>query len=189
MDNKSIKISKKYLELIEMDPDEQFICVIKRHPIGLVGVYLSGLFIALGVIFGSSIFGAWLNVQPESSGQNLGIYISIIGLVIGVVVAIFTFVSGYVYSNSVILVTSDKIAQILYKNLVDRKISQLSLGDLQDVTVDQSGLPARLFKYGTLVIETAGEQNNFTFNFTPYPYRCAEEIVGAREKSIKKYGN
>jgi uncharacterized membrane protein YdbT with pleckstrin-like domain len=89
----------------------------------------------------------------------------------------------------VILVTSDKIAHILYRNLVDRKISQLALGDLQDVTVDQKGLLARLFGYGTLVIETAGEQNNFSFNFTPHPYTFAKEIVGAREESIKKYGN
>lgn len=190
MEHRQVKIDSKYINLIELDPDEKPICTIKRHPIGLVAVYLTGALIALGVIFGSSFFGAWLNSQPEfSTGRSFGGYISIAGLVVGFVVTLFTYIAGYVYSNSAILVTSDKVAQILYKNLVDRKISQLSLGDIQDVTVDQSGLLARIFKYGTLIIETAGEQNNFTFNYTPYPYQCAEDIVFARESSIKKYGN
>lgn len=190
MEQNKIKISSKYVDLIELDPEEEAICTIKRHYIGLIGVYLTGALIALGVIFGSSLFGAWLNTQTDlTSNRSVGGYVAFLGLVIGFIVAISTFISGYVYNNSVIIVTSDKLAQILYKNLVDRKISQLSLGDLQDVTVNQVGLLARVFHYGTLTIETAGEQNNFTFNFTPYPYRCAEDIVSAREKSIKKYGN
>lgn len=184
------KIQQKFVDLIELDSEEELVCMIKRHPIGLVGVTFTGLLIALAVVAGSSVLGSWIDTQPDiNGGFNIGVYITLFGILMGIIVGFFTFVAAYVYNNSVILVTSDKVAQVLYTSLVNRKISQLSLGDLQDVTVEQKGIMSRVFNYGTIVIETAGEQNNFIFNYTPYPYGCAKDIVSAREMSIKKYGN
>ena len=180
----------KFIELLEMDEHEQIVCQIRKHPVGLVSIYVTGLFIAACVLIGGMVFGSWINNQSElQTSFSLGGIISLISIAVSLVVVFFTYVAGYIYQNNVIIVTTDKIAQILYKNLVDRKISQLSIGDLQDVTVEQVGLLARVFKYGTLIIETAGEQNNYNFTYAPYPYECAKDIVEAREGSIKKYGN
>jgi len=189
MEHNDPLINLKYIDLIELDPEEKLVCTIRRHFIGLLGVYLTGMFIAVAVLGGSVLLSSWIGSNITGSNSNIEVIVIVVGLVFSAVLLFFTYVAGYVFRNSVIIVTTDKVAQILYRNLVDRKISQLSLGDLQDVTVDQRGLLSRLFKYGTLVIETAGEQNNFTFTFTPLPYKCAREIVGAREASIKKYGN
>ncbi|MCA9344118.1 PH domain-containing protein, partial [Candidatus Saccharibacteria bacterium] len=71
----------------------------------------------------------------------------------------------------------------------NRKISQLSIGDVQDVTVTQKGVLAHLFNYGTLVIETAGEQQNYLFTYIPDPYKHSKLIVGAHEKNLVQYGN
>lgn len=181
---------EKYLQLIESDKNEHLVCVIKKHPIGLVPVFVTGLFVAAVVLIASFGFGIWFDKQAElNTVLPVGLITSIVGIVVAALTVFFTFVAAFVYQNNTIIVTSDKIAQILYRNLVDRKISQLSLGDVQDVTVEQRGLFARLFKYGTLVVETAGEQNNYNFSYTPFPYECAKELVGAREASIKAYGN
>lgn len=185
-----IKTAQKYLNLIEFDPDEKVVCTIKKHPIGLLSIYFTGLLvtmsvIVIGVIFGGVLVGASDNEVP--AGVQTAVYV--VSALIGLLALIMTYIAAYIYQHNVIIVTTDKIVQILYKNIVDRKVSQLSLGDLQDVTVDQSGIFARLFHYGTLVIETAGEQNNFSFSYAPYPYDCAKDIVGSREASIKKYGN
>jgi len=74
---------------------------------------------------------------------------------------------------------------MLYKTIFDRKISQLGIGDVQDVTVTQKGIFARIFNYGTLVIETAGEQVNYIFTYTPRPYETAKQIVGSHENIVK----
>lgn len=183
-------VNPKYLELIEMDTGESLVCSIKKHPIGLIGIYGTGIFVGLAVLFGAISSGFWIELQPDLATQfPIGLTLWIIGAIIFMIIIFFTYVAGYIYKNNIIIVTTDKVAQILYRNLVDRKISQLSLGDLQDVTVDQRGILARMFKYGTLVIETAGEQNNYNFTYTPLPYECANEIVAAREGSIRKYGN
>ena len=169
MEHQTVGIDNKYVNLIELDPQEKLICVIRRHIVGLVSVYLTGFFIAIMVLLGSMLFAIWIDRQPDlGQGGSIGLIATVLGIVLSALVLFFTYVAGYVFRNSVIIVTTDKIAQVIYRNLIDRKISQLALGDLQDTTVEQKGVLARLFKYGTLIIETAGEQNNFIFTFTPY---------------------
>lgn len=93
------------------------------------------------------------------------------------------------YKSNVVLVTNEKLAQVLYKNLFHRRISKLSIGDVQDVTVIQKGVFAHLFNYGTLIVETAGEQQNYTFAFAPNPYESSKAIVMAHEDNLKRHGN
>lgn len=189
MDQKST-LENKYLKLIEMDSRESLVCMIKKHVVGLVPIFITGAFVAVMVLFASFGFGYWFEQQADIKVPfPVGLAVSIVGIVISALVVFFTSVAAFIYRNNIIIVTSDKIAQILYRNLVDRKISQLSLGDIQDVTVEQRGLFARVFNYGTLIIETSGEQNNYNFTYTPFPYDCAKDLVGAREASIKAYGN
>ena len=57
------------------------------------------------------------------------------------------------------------------------------------MTVDQKGILARLLKYGTLALETAGEQGTYNFTFAQYPHHSAKELVEAHDNSIKRYGN
>ncbi len=131
---------------------------------------------------------------PDSTLADFGnvraIKAGLLGL--GIVLAGFsliaTMISVYIYRASVIFVTNEKIAQLLYKTIFNRKISQISLGEIQDVTVSQKGVISRFFNFGTLVVETAGE-NNYVFDYVPYPYQCSKDIVAAHEMSIKRYGN
>ncbi len=191
-DNGSMSsVDKSYLALIELDDQEKIICTIKKHPIGLLLIYLSGVFIALIVLVITSVAGVLLMDQGpvELRSTPIGLALIVLGALIALIVLFFTYVSGFIYQHNIILVTSDKIAQIVYKNLINRKVSQLSIGEIQDISVDQSGFLSRIFNYGTLVIETAGEQNNYNFTYAPFPYNCSKQIVGAHELSIKKYGN
>lgn len=181
-------VEQKYLDLIEIGQNEVVICAIKKHPVGLLGIYLSGLAVA-GVILGAiSLVGAFIDSQIETPAP-IATIATVVALIIATVSLFFTYIAGFVYQNNILILTNEKVAQILYRNLIDRKISQVSLGELQDITVDQKGLLARLFQYGTLVLETAGEQNNYNFTFTRYPHHCAKELVEAHDMSIKRYGN
>ena len=182
-------VHPKYLSLIDIENDERVVYVIKKHPIGLFAIYLTGFAISFAVFVGGLLFSIWYQRQTDLPGSNVASILTVVSLVICLVALFITYVAGFIYGNNIIIVTTDKIIQVLYRNLIDRKISQLSLGDLQDVTVDQKGLFARIFNYGTLVIETAGEQNNYNFTYTPSPYNCAKEIVDVREESIELHGN
>lgn len=184
---------KQLFRQIEFDSDEQLVYEIRKDPFGLFIVYFTGFFIT-GIIFLALIVGAaFVGQDPLSTGSPNSSSIRSIMIGTGIILASFaiiaTFIAAYLYINNVVVVTSDKIAQVLYRTIFDRKISQLSIGDIQDVTVSQKGIFARIFDYGTLVIETAGEQQNYTFTYTPDPYEASKAIVGAHEENLKKYGN
>lgn len=184
-------ISQKLFDLIEFDQDESLVCEIRKHPIGLFFIYLLGIIIA-GILFGVAVVGTLLLPDSIDIGVSVAVIRAVI-LLVGGILSVATigvmFINAYIYKASVLFVTSDKIAQVLYKTIFNRKISQLSLGEIQDVTVSQDGFIARIFDYGNVVIETAGEQNNYVFNYVPFPYKCSKEIVAAHEISIRRYGN
>jgi hypothetical protein len=124
-----------------------------------------------------------------SEARAIQPYMTLLGLILVIGCLIGTGIGAYLYISNVILVTSEKLAQVLYKSIFNRKISQLSIGDVQDVTVNQVGLTARLFNYGTIIIETAGEQDNYDFTYVPDPYKKSKLIVGSHEVNLTKYGN
>jgi hypothetical protein len=183
--------ARKFFDKIEFDEKEQLLAEIRKHPFGLVLIYITGGLIAL-MLF------ALLVVSPlVFSSESLGFVdtpasrsiIVILGFALSLVAIVGVAVGAFLYQGNVIIVTSEKLAQQLNTSLFDRKISQLSIGDVQDVTVSQKGIFARIFNYGTLVIETAGEQINYVFTFTPDPYQTAKTIVGAHERNLQQYGN
>lgn len=184
--------AKKFFEMIEFDSDEQMICEIRKHPFGLAVIYGTGIFVGftafLLLVVGSLFLGNdALGIGSASKSTQVGIIL--FGGVLTILIALATLIGAYLYKSNVVLVTSEKIAQVLYRTIFDRKISQLSIGDVHDVTVTQKGVFARMFNYGTLTIETAGEQANFTFTFTPQPYERAKDIVGAHERNVAQFGN
>ncbi|MDB5185948.1 MAG: hypothetical protein JWL85_471 [Candidatus Saccharibacteria bacterium] len=186
-------LGKALLQRIEFDPDEQLVTEIRKHPIGLVIIYASGLSITV-LLFLLLVVAPALITSPDALGLGIDItairpILVLVGFFMTVLSLIATAIAAYLYVNNVVIVTSEKIAQVLYRTIFDRKISQLSIGDVQDVTVSQRGLLSHIFNYGTLVIETAGEQNNYDFTYTPQPYEAAKAIVGAHERNLVQYGN
>ncbi len=59
------------------------------------------------------------------------------------------------------------------------------MANVEDVTSDQHGFFATLFGYGTLKIETAGEQMNFHFTYTPNSGAIANHVLEARERYLE----
>lgn len=182
---------RRYFNLIEFDENEELVLEIRKDPFGLFLILATGGFVMVALAVATGF------LMGPSSARLLGIdaidslrpVIAIASFLLVVFTAVATFIGAFLYRSNVIFVTNEKIAQVLYVSLFNRKISQLSIGDVQDVTVTQKGILAHIFDYGTLVIETAGEQSNYTFTFVPEPYAVSRGIVGAHENNLKQYGN
>lgn len=190
--HKLSKLGRKLLRDIEFDDKEEFICEIRKHPFGLFVIYFVGTLITGGMFLGTITAGLYLQGDPFGNGLDLASFrpiVMILGFLLTIAGAVMTAIEAYLYRNNILIVSSEKLSQMLYRTIFDRKVSQLSIGHVQDVTVKQTGIPAHLFNYGTLVIETAGEQQNYTFTYAPFPFQCSKEIVGAHERNLQKYGN
>jgi hypothetical protein len=184
--------ARRFFDMIEFDESEKLVWEIRKHPFGLFVIYLTGSAIA-AIIFSALVLGA---LMFDNDFLGLGIELGAlrpimvgVGFLLTVFALVGTAIGAYLYQANVVLITSEKIAQLLYTSLFNRKISQLSIGDVQDVSVQQKGVFARIFNYGTLIVETAGEQNNYVFTYTPQPYETGKAIVNSHEENLKQYGN
>lgn len=170
-------------DILGLDPNEQILQQIKRHPVGLIWIYLSG---AVGIItllillFVSvrSTNGLLINLSDFSYGVLFGILI--------LVVAAVTYVGAYTYRLNELVITNENIIQLLQFSLLNRQISQLNLAKIQDVSVDRVGILSTFVDYGTIDIETAGEASNFRFDYVANPNRVAKIIIEAHEDYVRR---
>jgi len=185
-------LGQKFFGMIEFDENEQMIMDVRKHPFGLFLLEFTGFFITLVVALVPILLAAnieSIGLAGGDAGDGFKSLLIVFGLFMGLLALAGTFIAAVLYKNNVIYVTNEKLAQLRYLSLFKRTISQLSIGDVQDVSVKQNGLFAHWFNYGTLIVETSGEQQNYTFTYVPKPYMVSQAIVGAHEENLKLYGN
>jgi hypothetical protein len=165
--------------LAAMQPGEQIIAEISRHPVGLLGTYLMGGLILLVAAIAAVMLPSWV-----SSDYHHDAIIWSAGAFVFLAFFVFLamYISAKVYKGNRWIVTSDSLTQISQNSLFGRQSSQLSLHNLEDVTVQQNGIFQTSFNFGTLRAETAGERSKFVFPFCPDPNSKARDILMAREK-------
>lgn len=163
-----------------MSPGESLICEISRHPIGLLGVYLTtGLIMAVAV---AAAVLVPILMPDASTGLKLGVVL--IAVVVMGITLLFAYIGAIVYKGNRWIVTSDSITEVTRTGLFNHQTSQLSLANLEDVTVDQDGILEQMLGYGELHVETAGEHSKFIFPFCPNPNDYARKIIAAHEAYI-----
>lgn len=181
---KSLLETARLRTLESLDNDEQVLCDARQHPFGIIVVYLLCLFGILGAFFTVTVF------LPDYFGTSAETYslIALITIVVGVFLVIAMVVATYVYKQSRLTVTSKNVIQVLQGGVFTRKISQISLANVEDVTSVQKGVLAQVFGFGTVKVETAGEQANFIFNYAPQPARIAKIILNAKDDFLIQTG-
>jgi len=186
-------MGQRLFRFIEFDEDEVLKAEIRKHPIGLVVILFTGLLISSAILIATSLLASNLDYLGLGDGDDNTSTIHTLILVIGFTVAslgvLMTFITGFLYTSNVVFVTDQKIAEVIYISLFNRRVLQLGVGNVEDVSVAQKGIFPRIFNYGSLVVETAGESENPAFTYVPSPNDNAQLIIQVHEEHVKKYGN
>ena len=164
-----------------MREGEVVIFAIKRHPIGIIGIYASFLFLLLivGVV---AVIAPGILADSSNMSRSTISQIGLAAFVASVVfVGLFSFIAHIVYFGNRWILTSDSLTQVVQNSLFSKQSSQLSLANLEDITVIQDGILTHMFNYGVLKAETAGERSKFQFIYCPNPNVFAQKILVARE--------
>lgn len=185
MSRRSFTESRYFKTIESVGPDEYVMCEVYQHPFGLIFMYVAILLcLAIGLILITLLSPSVTGADSVSAYPFIALMAIIVILVVGVLLAMATIV----YRQTKLTVTDHNIIQVVQKGLLIRKVSQLSLANVEDVTSEQKGAFSNMFNFGTLVIETAGEQANFNFNFCPNPHRVAKIILDAKDNFLAKTG-
>ena len=173
-------------EILEIDPKEVILHDIRRHPIGLLSIFaVTGV---LFVLFLGLVFFLITNAEQFGLEEADG-FVTLMATGIGSLIFIGGYIAAYVYRQNEMVITNENIILINQISLFNRKISQLNLAKIQDVTGHQDTFLESTFGYGTLSIETAGEADNFIFPYSPNPHIHAKHIIEAHEQFIKNHLN
>jgi len=164
--------------------EDQVVLFIRRH-------WLSFLFwiIALAIMILTPIILRFsLNEIYVNLSQNTKAYfIVIISAYILITLAIFlTAWIGY-YLN-VVVITPEHLVDIRQSGLFNRRVSEQSLLRVQDVSAHMKGFLQTFFRYGTVLVETAGEAPNFEMPYISQPNRVANTILKLHEEMVKRAG-
>lgn len=152
---------------------------------GLVGIYLVA-FLAVAAITTMVII-----ISPgtfKTSSANISGPLSAVILVSAILLVLILFTATHVYRQSQLMVTDRSLVQVMQKTLFNRKVSRLSMSNVEDVNEEQRGILSSLFNYGTLTVQTAGTEDNFIFTMCPSPAQLADKILECRQAYAKSHG-
>lgn len=176
-----------YTQSLEnIDEDEKLLAVIKRHPFGIIKLYVE-VIVGLGgaAVLIAFLLPSLLEVEDASSIHAL---IGIVSVGLIALMVIILMIATVIYYESKLVVTTKTITQTLQLSLFHKKTSQLAVSNIEDVTANRNGFFPTILNYGKLLVETAGEQENFHFDYCAHPDHYAKLILEARQQFISENG-
>lgn len=172
-------------KILDLDPSEIVLFKVRQHPIVIVQIVALGSIVALSIIIGFAVIINSSTLESIPGGTPAVGALAFAGLIMTLIVS---WISFWVYSQNQLTVTNENVLQKLQFGLFNDRVSQLNLAKVQDVTVNRQGILSTFFNYGTVEIESAGEQANYNFKYAPEPNIIAKRIVEAHEDYVIRRG-
>jgi len=110
----------------------------------------------------------------------LGIYSAIL-----LIAWIIFFIIWTNYYLDVLLVTDKRIIDVEQRGFFSREISTVRLENIEDITINVSGVLATFLNYGTLKIQTAAEAREFIIHDVPEPNMVKSTIYDLHNKQAE----
>jgi signal transduction histidine kinase len=163
-------------------PDEKIILFIRRHWISFLGflglvfgmIAVSAVFLVILAILLPDVFVAFLSPLILISSAYL----------------LFTlafFLVGWIdYYFDIVVVTDRRIIDIRQRGLFNRKIDELDILHVEDVSARTKGFLPTLFRYGDVYVQSAGAARNFLFRAVPYPQNVCRQIMSLYDEILAK---
>lgn len=147
---------------------EKVVFIVKNHPFVL---FFPGLKAILALLIGIAAMLFW------SSG-----YSGLILLVCVLVAFSIFFRAFYDYSQSVFVITNQRIINVDQNGFWKRKITETDLDKIQDASSETSGILRTMIKFGDLIIRTAGvsQGSEIVVKNIANPYEVQQEIAKIR---------
>lgn len=163
-------------QLFVQHPGEKVEFSLRRHPIVFLGPTLIFLFLAAAPFAARFIFlqdGSPISLANPLAEAAFKLFVAVYFLGIW----IFYFSEFTDYYLDIDIVTNDRIIDIVQKGLFARSVAELDLTRVQDVESEIKGIIPTLLDYGTVVVQTAAEKENFRFEQVPHPHKVRQRIL------------
>lgn len=166
----------KYFE--SQQENEEVLFLIRKHWFVLVGPIIGAFLFYLLVLIGIFVIPNYL---PEvTQGLAYNVYVLVLSIMFLMPTA-YLFQVLVLYYLNVVIITDEHLVEILQERPFARSVSELEFGKVQDVASKQHGVFQSLLNFGTIEVQTAGENRNFIFINVPKPSDYAQKIMDLQE--------
>lgn len=163
--------SKRYYPHLNLSDGEYVISAIRRHPIGLLGIW-SVTAVGVVAVLGSIPFvteAATTTFSAVSDGPNTMLVLMLC------MTAILIFLGGViatiVYNANRFFLTNESVMQHIQTSLFSKKEQTISLANIEDASFRQQGIIQHLLGYGSLRLSTEGDETTYRFNYVAHPQK------------------
>lgn len=162
-------------------PGETIILLLRKHWLtNIVWIFISFLLIISPVIFFPVL------VVNINLGQNISFNIlSFLSLAWYLITFTYILVNFLLWYFTVSITTNERIIDIDFINLLNKKFAETRIARVEDVTMKTGGFIRSFFDYGDVYIQTAAKEAVFQFFAIPHPekvVRIVNELMGKSEE-------
>ncbi len=161
------------LSFHDQEEGEKVILILRAHIFTVLAPLVSILFAALLPLFAKLAFGAEIALR---GWDTLFLFAA------SVLYALLWIAGFYVlmlYALNTVILTDKRIIENEQKGLFSRKVSELHLYRVQDVSVHLEGTIPTLLSFGNIIVQTAAAEKEFTFRNIPRPEYVKDAIMRA----------
>lgn len=173
---------RKYPKL-NLSNGEYVISDVKRHPIGLIGIWGAATAVVMIVLAMLAML-----VQNDSTGLSSQVPASLVGLgvlVVAVLVACGATALAWIYQANKFYLTNESVIQNIQNSLFSKRQQTVSLANIEDASHLRSGIMQHIFNYGSIRLSTEGDETTYRFSFAARP----EEQVRVLNNAVEAFKN
>ena len=158
----------KHIHISIQDKDEKIVLVLRQHWITQLSklVLLLVAFILVPTILQ---FAGFMDALPRQFAHAFNIFLIVLAC------GLFTR-SFLIWFFNVYVVTDERVIDFDFASMIYHNISSAKIENIEDVTARSTGPLAAIFDYGTILIQTAGEETEFEFENVPQPAKVTKLI-------------
>ncbi len=148
----------------------------RRHWWVLLGPVLSFIFFSILPIFAVMLGAKWIIEYSLATWFVLGwvIYIMFLWFTL--------FYKLTMHALDVWIVTSERVIDSVQLGLFRRKVSELHLESIQDISVNTTGFIESYLNFGDLEVQTGASEQRFLFEKIPKPLEVKDAIMAAAKQ-------
>lgn len=182
--------SKARFPYLSLSAGEYVIEEVRRHPIGLLSIWVIVGFLILVALAVAPFYGAnqafiaqiFMTTVDQLPAPALLFVPSIL------LVALFALggmVATIIYNGNKFYITNESIVQYIQTGLFTTKQQVVNLINVEDASSEKVNIIEHLLNYGTLRLSTQGEETIYHFRFVADPQQVVHKINDASERAVK----
>jgi hypothetical protein len=160
---------------------EKVILVVRRHYANLAPVISSIVIIYFALILMAYAAGRYSDQVSHYVPMR---FVNLLFVIVILMTAFILLAALRIYRRNCLVLTDMSVMQIQQFGLFNHTVSKLSLANIEDVTSRRTGVFATVLNFGDIIVESAGEQENFTFVQAPDPSKLVEAINRAHTAMV-----